>query len=82
MNVDKLIRIVGSSSVYVPINCEGILIDYYDTLEELTEDMTEDELGFYGTGEESGEQYKISYSEIDINKDLFYKLVLVDPEEF
>jgi hypothetical protein len=78
MDIKSLINIVGSSAVYVQANCEGVRIDYYDTLEELTDDMEEDELGFYGTGEDTGEQYKIPYSEINLKEDLFYKLVLVD----
>lgn len=81
MNINKLISIVGQSAVYVQANCEGIRIDYYDTLEELKDDMDEDELGFYGTGEESGEQYKIPYSEINLEEDMFYRLALVDTSE-
>lgn len=80
MNIEKLIEIVGRSAVYVPADCEGIRIDYYDTMGELAEDMDEDELCFYGTGEETGEQYQISYSEIDLENDLFYELKLVDVE--
>ena len=77
-DITKLINIVGRSAIYVPANCEGMRIDYYDTLGDLEADMTEDELGFYATGEESGEQYKIEYSEIDLEKDMFYELKLVD----
>ena len=77
-DIVKLINIVGRSAIYVPADCEGIRIDYYDTFDQLEEDMTEDELGFYGTGEETGEQYKIEYSEIDLEKDMFYELKLVD----
>ena len=78
MNITKLINIVGRSAIYVPAESEGMRIDYYDTLGDLEADMTEDELGFYATGEESGEQYKVSYSEIDLEKDMFYELKLVD----
>ena len=78
MNITKLINIVGRSAIYVPADCEGMRIDYYDTLGDLEADMTEDELGFYATGEESGEQYKVSYSEVDLEKDMFYELKLVD----
>ena len=77
-DITKLINIVGRSAIYVPADCEGMRIDYYDTLGDLEADMTEDELGFYATGEESGEQYKVSYSEVDLEKDMFYELKLVD----
>lgn len=77
-DITKLINIVGRSAIYVPADCEGMRIDYYDTLGDLEADMTEDELGFYATSEESGEQYKVSYSEVDLEKDMFYELKLVD----
>ena len=79
MNIAKLIHIVGRSAVYIQEGSEGIRVDYYDTLDEMEEnDLTEDELGFYGTGEESGEQYKIMYKDIDLEKDMFYELTVID----
>lgn len=79
MNITKLISIVARSAVYIQEGSEGIRINYYDTLDEMAEnDLTEDEAGFYGTGEESGEQYKIQYSDIDLAKDMFYELKVVD----
>ena len=82
MNIEKLISIVARSAIYVQESGEGIRIDYYDTLDEMAEnDLTEDELGFYGTGEESGEQYKIHYVDIDLEKDMFYELKLVDTSD-
>ena len=82
MNLQKLISIVGRSAIYVQESGEGIRIDYYDTLDEMEEnDLYEDELGFYGTGEESGDQYKIHYVDIDLEKDMFYELKLVDTSE-
>lgn len=79
MNLQKLISIVARSAVYIQEGSEGIRIDYYDTLDEMEEnDLTEDELGFYGTGEESGEQYKIMYKDIDLERDMFYELKVID----
>lgn len=79
MNIVKLINIVGRSAVYIQEGSEGIRVDYYDTLDEMEEnDLTEDELGFYGTGEESGEQYKIMYKDIDLERDMFYELKVID----
>ena len=79
MNIAKLIHIVGRSAVYIQEGSEGIRVDYYDTLDEMEEnDLTEDELGFYGTGEESGEQYKIMYKDIDLERDMFYELKVID----
>lgn len=78
MNTEKLIELVARSSIYVPADCEGIRIDYYDTLDDLEADMDEDELSFYGTGEETGESYQIAYVDIDLENDMFYELKLVD----
>lgn len=37
-----------------------------------------DEFGFVGYDEEAGEQYRVEYSDVDLTKDKFYKLVLVE----
>jgi hypothetical protein len=34
--------------------------------------------GFVGVDEETGAQYRVEYSEVDLAKDKFYKLVLVE----
>ncbi len=78
MEIKHLIKLVAQSAVYCQPECESIRIDYYDTLDELVDDMTEDELSFYGTGEESGEQYQIAYADINLAEDMFYELKLVD----
>jgi len=66
---------VSQSAIYVSDNDEAILISYWDT--EETDDGPE--LYFYGTGEESGEEYRINYTEVDLQNDRFYKLVLLEP---
>ena len=78
MEIKHLIKLVAQSAIYIQEGCEGIRIDYYDTLDELDADMTEDELCFYGTGEETGEQYQIQYVDINLATDMFYELKLVD----
>lgn len=37
-----------------------------------------DDYGFVGVDEETGEQYRVEYSEVDLVEDKFYKLVLVE----
>jgi hypothetical protein len=82
MNIKHLIKLVAQSAIYVPAESEGIRIDNYETLDDIgTHHIPEDEAGFYGTGEESGEQYKIQYVDINLAEDMFYKLVLVDITE-
>ena len=60
-------EMIQEAAIYVPFNCEGIRIN-----------SCEDEC-FFGTGEESGEEYCITYEEVDLSKDLIYKLVLMNP---
>jgi hypothetical protein len=69
MNKDiNLVRnIVSDAAIYCPVDVEAIRIDYH-----------EEEGGFYGQGEESGEEYYILYNEVDLKQDLFYKLVLIE----
>ena len=79
MSIEKVKAIVERSAIYVPIDCEGIRIDYWDTETNIEDD--EEVSKFYGTGEESGEEYCIEFSEVDLENDLFYELKLVDIDE-
>jgi len=82
MDIERIMQIVAVSAVYCQPECEGIRIDYYDTNDEIDEnDLPIDEAGFYGTGEETGEQYKIQYSDVNLSTDSFYALKLVDISE-
>ena len=70
----KVMSVVSQAAIYVPASCEGIRIDYWDT------DESEDgyEGSFFGTGEETGEQYQIAFSEVNFEEDMFYQLVLME----
>lgn len=70
----KVMYLVSQAAVYVPFNCEGIRINYWDT-DEKDEEF---EGAFWGTGEESGEEYKIFFNEVDLKQDIFYKLVAMN----
>jgi len=59
-------QMIQEAAIYVPFNCEGIRISH-----------CEDD-AFYGVGEESGESYKITYEEVDLDNDLIYKIVLMN----
>lgn len=69
MSIEKVKSILARTAVYVPEDCEGIRIAYCD-----------DEM-FYGIGEETGEEYALEYEEVDLEKDMFYELKLVDINE-
>lgn len=64
--IDVIRAKVEQTAIYVPQDCEGIRISHCE------------EDAFYGTGEDSGEEYKIHYEEVNLNQDLLYKLVLVN----
>ena len=76
--LNKLIALVSDSAIYIEPNVEAIRINYWETATELEAGVEADELCFYGTGEESGEEYRIPYSNIDLEYDMFYELKLVD----
>ena len=83
MTADKDIArvkdIVSRAAVYVPFDCEGIRIDYWDTEEDITEDWFPGY--FYGTGEESGTVYEISYDDVNLATDMFYELKLIEVDK-
>jgi hypothetical protein len=60
---------IQNAALYVPADCEGIRVDRCD------DDY------FVGTGEESGDEYRVYYDEVDLEKDLIYKLVLMNVDE-
>ena len=78
----KLIAIVSTSAIYIEPNVEAIRINYWETDSELEAGVDIEDLCFYGTGEESGEEYRIPYTNIDLDADMFYELKLVDPRNF
>ena len=80
--LNKLIAIVSTSAIYIEPNVEAVRINYYETEAELEAGVELDELCFYGTGEESGEEFRIPYSNISLESDMFYELKLVDPRNF
>jgi hypothetical protein len=81
VNIDLVRRIIAEAAVYVPEDCEGIRIDHWDTPEDIAEQQTVDpdyQGGFVGTGEESLDEYEVAYADVDLEHDLFYKLVLIE----
>jgi len=68
---DTVKSIVEQSAIYIPFNCEGTRIIA----------TFGDDGYFLAEGEETGEQYEIQFSEVDLKNDMFYKLVLVDTAE-
>lgn len=65
--VEQVRQVVLESNVYCSSSDqESIRIDY-------TEDTY-----FVGNGEETGEDYRVEFEDIDLDRDTFYKLVLVD----
>lgn len=59
-------KIVSDAAVYVPADSEGIRIHY------LEDDY------FVGEGDETCDEYQVEYSEVDLENDMFYKIVMMD----
>ena len=66
-SIDSVRSMIQDAAVFVPEHGEGIQINYYD------------DDAFQGTGEDSGEEYKIYYHEVDLDKVLIYRLQLMNP---
>jgi len=67
MDLVKQMQIINNAYLYVPENCEGIRIDFVDN----------DECYFRGSGEETGNEYHIDFSDVDYKNDLFYRCELI-----
>jgi hypothetical protein len=68
MSIEKVKQLANEATVYIPEDCESIRI----------EASFSDEGYFCGIGEESGEGYQIEFTEVDLDNDMFYKLVLME----
>jgi hypothetical protein len=44
--------------------------------------MVDEDEAFLATGEESGEEYKISLDEVNVDTTIFYALKMLDPKDF
>lgn len=72
----KVMRVVSISAIYIQDGMEeGISISHWDTQDDETDDPQ-----FYGVGEFSDEEYSISFSDVNFDTDIFYKLEVVDIE--
>ena len=66
--IAKIKEMIENAYLYVPYENEAILVQYWDHKEKQ----------FYGTGEESGDEISVEYDEVDLEKDLFYRLSLME----
>ena len=69
-NIETVINIVESAYLYIPYDSEALRIDYVDREEGV----------FHTTGEESGDSITVEFDEVDLEKDIFYKLVIMENE--
>jgi len=68
MSIGTVRRLAHAATIYIPNGCEGIRVDYVMDKEDY----------FAGTGEETGEEYRIEFADVDLENDMFYKLVLME----
>jgi len=66
-NYPEVEKLAIDAYVYIPFNVEAITIRAVIVEEEI----------MYGTGEESGAEYAVEFSEVDLENDMFYKLELM-----
>ena len=67
-DLEKVIAIIDASYLYIPYDSEALRINYVDT----------DAGTFHTTGEESGDSIVMTFSEVDLERDMFYRLQLLD----
>lgn len=67
-DIETVINLVESAYLYIPYDSEALRINHTDREEGI----------FYTTGEESGDEIAISFEDVDLERDMFYKLVLMD----
>lgn len=67
-DISKVIAMIDASYIYIPYDHEALRINYVDTDTGL----------FHTTGEESGDEIAISFDEVDLERDMFYSLKLLD----
>ena len=68
MSIEKVKQLANEAAVYVPFNCEGLRVVA----------VVEEEGYFLCEGEDSGDNYQIMFEEVDLDNDMFYKLVLME----
>lgn len=70
-DISKIKALIENAYIYIPYENEALLINYWDHETQL----------IHATGEESGDEIQVGYDEVDLEKDLFYSLKLLNPEE-
>ena len=68
MSIEKVIELATAACVYVPFNDEAMRIDA----------VVVEDGHFLGTGEDTGEQYQVEFTDVNLNDDMFYHMVLLN----
>ena len=68
VDIKTVIRMIDAAYLYIPYDHEALRINYVDTDTGL----------FHTTGEESGDSIVMSFDEVDLERDMFYSLKLLD----
>jgi hypothetical protein len=67
-DIEKIQAMIETAYLYIPYDSEALRINYVDT----------DAGTFHTTGEESGDSIVMTFSEVDLERDMFYSLKLLD----
>jgi len=68
IDIEKIKEMIEAAYLYIPYDSEALRINYVDT----------DAGTFHTTGEESGDSIVMTFSEVDLERDMFYRLQLLD----
>ena len=78
MNILDQVRILAEQSyIYAPKDKEAIHVSYVCSVDA---DEDQEEVDYFeGTGVETSMEYRISFTDVDLSTDKFFKLVEVKP---
>ena len=69
-DIEKLKAMIEAAYIYIPYDSEALLINYWDHETQL----------IHATGEDSGDEIQVEYEDIDLKRDMFYSLKLLNPD--
>ena len=68
IDIEKIQAMIETAYLYVPYDSEALRINYSDPESGM----------FWTTGQESGDDIAIPFEEVDLERDMFYRLQLLD----
>lgn len=73
---------MSNELVKAMVQNSNVIILSDSNMEAVIFNCMEDDDSFLATGEESGEEYKITLEEVNVDTTIFYSLKMLDPKDF